>query len=292
MIKIKKILKIVLVLCVFVLLVLFYAFKIEPYQITVKNYTLDSRQTQQANQANQANQTQQTQQMQLKIIQLSDIEISPYFSETQLVEIVRKVNAQKPDLVFFTGDLYENYYKYGPKTEVIDALKAIQSTYGKFAIWGNNDYGGGGVRVYEEIMSQGDFNVLKNSGVTIQTKDGKSIFIGGLDDALMGVPVMNAVFETKQDVDYSILLAHEPSAIFDIGDHWVDLMLSGHTHGGQIGIVSVRKLMHIETDYLSGFYPIDNHCQTDLIVSNGIGTSRIHARIWAPPQIISIRINF
>lgn len=300
--RIKYVMLLCLGLCVLAVAIGIYSVKIEPYLIQVKSYAL----------------TGQVSEVPLKIVQLSDIEISPEYTVEELDKIVLKVNAMEPDIVVFTGDLFESYYLYGPAHEVVESLSKIRSKYGKFAIWGNNDYGGGGVRVYESIMTDSGFEVLKNSSCVIVLTDDKTIAIGGLDDAQMGEPDYSAVFSNSMvfsnttnshvvnglfDVDYRILLAHEPtegeaSVSSKLANSFkqnqlpnVDLILSGHTHGGQVGIGFVRELMNIDEPYLSGLYTLDTANKTTLIVSNGLGTSRIHARFLAPPQIIEVNLK-
>ena len=161
------------------------------------------------------------------------------------------INAQNPDIVFFTGDLVNNDAReIAPFVEV---FKSISSKYGTFSILGNHDYGDykkwpsatakkENLTQLEAYQKQMNFTLLKNENALIE-KEGASIRILGVEN--WGKPP----FVTHGDLDkslegvatseFKILLSHDPS-------HWdakvvphdthVDLTLSGHTHGMQFGI--------------------------------------------------------
>lgn len=259
-------------------LTILYAFQIEPHSLTTKEYDL--------NQESGGKDS-------VTVVQLSDFEISKDYTETELDDIVTQVNALNPDIIVFTGDLFSNYSKYRPVETVVEALSELQSTYGKFAVFGNNDYGGGAVRQYANILEESGFVLLKNQGITIELSSGHSVFIGGMDDDLLGKPNLDAVMaDAPADAQYSILLAHEPYLADDINEEPIDLVLSGHTHGGQVNVPYLRKALGMsENKYTKGFYELDTTASTQLYVSNGFGTSRLPVRFLVPPQIAVFHIS-
>lgn len=267
-----------LLFCVLASILLFiYTFHIEPHSLVLKEHELEGRSFQAEN---------------LTIIQLSDLEISRHYSENELERIVKKVNSKKPDFVFFTGDLFENYSLYHPTEEVIKALKNIKAVYGKYCIWGNNDYGGGAARVYESIMEQSGFHVLRNEGVNVVLSNGKKVFIGGLDDKLLGKPSMQDVMKQLDDSSqFRILLLHEPDMIEYLQPKQFDFVLAGHSHGGQVNVSFLRKIFHIESNYQKGFYKPEHIPKTLVYVNSGMGTSRIPARFLVPPEIACFYIE-
>lgn len=93
----------------------------------------------------------------IKVVQISDIQISKNYTIDNFRKVIDTINEENPDIVLFTGDLYENYAEYRDDQNLIEALASIQSTYGKFAVWGNRDYGGGASREYEKSWSKADF---------------------------------------------------------------------------------------------------------------------------------------
>lgn len=221
---------------------------------------------------------------QLRIAQISDIHISKLYDDRELDKIVKRVNAQHPDLVFFTGDLFDNYAQYKGDSEIIaDKLGQIDSTIGKYAVWGNHDYGGGASRVYRNIMEKAGFVLLKNNGDTISLTNGKELFIGGLDDALLGSPSVEEMLSTREYYDYSIVLAHEPDMSEDLLNTGTQLVLSGHSHGEQVHLpIKVHDHL-LSSKYTRGLYKMDNDLM--LYVNRGLGTTNIPIRFGAIPEI-------
>lgn len=229
--------------------------------------------------------------MQIKIAQLSDLHIKEDFTAKNLKRVVKKVNGQNPDIVIFTGDLYDNYSIYHDDEQIIAELQKIKPRYEKIAIWGNRDYGGGAVRQYKDMMERAGFTLLKNENWYITLENDKKILFTGLDDSLLGQPDMPD--STKiYDADYEILLTHEPDTIEDYLDYHYDLALSGHSHGGQINILFLpfinKKAVtatSLSSKYKSGMYTYGKESQQRLYVNTGIGTTHISARFGVVPEI-------
>lgn len=254
--------------------ILFYAYKIEPNQVTISQYDLNRNDIPQDS---------------LIVVQLSDIEISKNFTPEQFEAVVNKVNSLDADIIVFTGDLFSNYGKYHPETRMIELLDSLQAHYSKFAILGNNDHGGGAIRHYDRIMSESGFTVLKNSSKLISLKNGKSVFIAGLDDDLLGNPDIEITLnELNSQSDYNILLTHEPYLAERAISYPINLILSGHTHGGQIDFPFIDTsllLTPLENKYIRGFYQFENNIGTQLYVNSGLGTSRLPFRFLVKPEI-------
>lgn len=261
---------------------IFYAFKIEPYHLKLREFTLTQKQTDTED---------------LKIIQISDLHIKEDFTSHNLKKVVKKINQQNPDLVLFTGDLYDNYAKYNDDRQIIKELQKIKARYGKIAIWGNRDYGGGAVRQYETIMENAGFTLLKNQNWYVTLDNGKKILFTGLDDSLLGQPYMPDSSKLY-DADYEILLTHEPDIIEDYMDYNYDIALSGHSHGGQFNIpllpfVNEKAVTttSLSTDYSGGMYDFDGTGLQKLYVNTGIGTTHISARFGVIPEITLFHLS-
>ncbi|MBP2098326.1 metallophosphoesterase [Enterococcus rivorum] len=258
---------ILLTLLLLLLSIPIYAFFIEPKRIVIHTHKLGEENGQQP----------------LKIVQLSDIHIQENYSIEQLEKIVTKTNALKPDIVTFTGDLFDNYAEYGPTEQVAQTLNKLSAPLGKFAIFGNHDYGGGAVRIYPDILAAAGFQLLQNSGTTVSLQNGQSIYIGGLDDALLGSPSIPDALANKNSNDYTILLSHEPDAVDLFSTEDIQLILSGHSHGGQVKIpfFPIKNIM--AEKYFAGFYKLSE--KTTLFVNTGLGTTAIPVRLGVPPEI-------
>lgn len=277
MIFIRKIL--IFVLCLFLTgaLLAGYAFKIEPAMLFTHYYDLNApdRKITQV----------------IRVIQLSDIQVNAYYTEHNLDKLVDKVNDLSPDVIVFTGDLFDNFSKYKAVDAVTLALSSLNASYGKYAVWGNRDYGGGASQVYADIMSDSGFTLLKNEGATITTTNGQELFIGGLDDALLGTPDISATLgQMGNEPDYRIILLHEPDLADRLEMDSADLLLAGHSHGGQVRLPFIKSPSTAFAEkYTAGFYDLSKNMK--LYVNTGIGTSHIPVRFMVPPEIAVFNIG-
>lgn len=270
----------VILFCILLLILLscgiaFYSFYIEPFRLTIDTLSLESSLSQE-----------------VRIVQVSDIQISRHYTTEDFEKVVQAVNHQQPDILLFTGDLYENYASYRDDKELISLLSQMDAKYGKFAIWGNRDYGGGAVRKYESILAQSGFTLLTNASVSIPVSDTDTVFLAGLDDALLGQPDIAPILEQlpKEENTYTILMTHEPDTAEQYAQMGFDLIVSGHSHGGQVKIPFFPTMTtHLGERYIDGLYPLND--QTQLYVNSGIGTSRIPVRFRVPPEITLLLLN-
>ncbi|MFK4942768.1 metallophosphoesterase [Lactococcus garvieae] len=272
--KTKRILLSILSLFILLIIALpFYAWKVEPFLVHVNHVELGKK----------------NERTPLNVVQISDLQVSEYYETNRLDKVIEKVNAQKPDILLFTGDLFDNYSKYPEqRAPMIEKLNAFKANIGKYAVWGNHDYGGGAVRVYEDVMSAGGFTVLRNQGETLTLSDGRQVFLGGLDDSLLGNPSVSDTLAYRQNYDYAITMTHEP----DVADAFIgtdtQLVLAGHSHGGQVWIPFYPIKNVLAEKYTRGLYQLD--AITQLYVNTGIGTTSIHARFGVIPEVTQFTI--
>lgn len=263
-----------IVLCICLVLILLmllfiYATKIEPYRLSIDSVCFHT-----------------TLSESLKVVQISDIQISETFTTDHLKKVIVEINEQDPDIVLFTGDLYEIYAEYHDNTALIDTLSAIDAPYGKFAVWGNRDYGGGTAGQYESILWQSGFQMLQNDGVSIMLNNGEKLLVAGLDDALLGKPDVTPIAEEFQIAEhsFSILMTHEPDTADLYSDMGFNLIVSGHSHGGQVNVPFLPKMTtSLAEKYVDGLYQLNE--RTSLYVNSGIGTSRYPIRFGVVPEI-------
>lgn len=220
----------------------------------------------------------------MKILQFSDLHLGYYFSLQHLSQIVSKINAVKPDIVLFTGDLIDNYQTYTDTPFVASILKNIQAPFGKFSIYGNHDHGGYGTEYYEHIMRESGFELLLNSEKRIRLLDNSEISIFGLDDILLGKPKIKETLQRARKNIYNIVLVHEPDIAPQIATYPVNLQLSGHSHGGQVQIPFLGAIITpaLAKNYVEGFYRIQDLA---LYVNRGLGRTRVPFRFMAKPEI-------
>ncbi len=222
----------------------------------------------------------------LKVSQITDIHLGEFYNLDQLEKVVQKINGLNVDIVVFTGDLIDNASTYDELYNIADTLKGIKCRIGKYAVYGNHDYGGGAVRYYEDIMSKSGFKVLKNEGSSILFKD-KHIKIFGADDGLMGRQNIDKTMKEISNKSINLLLLHEPDLLDGYINYPVDLVLSGHSHGGQIYIPFYGPLKKnlLSVKYSKGFYKLDNPRGTKIYVNSGLGNTKVPFRLFNLPQI-------
>lgn len=221
----------------------------------------------------------------IKVLQISDMHISEHFDEKDVRNVVKKINGEQPDLVVFTGDLIDEFNNYENKDDLLDVseiLKEIDASYGKYAIYGNHDYGGGAEQIYRKIMEESGFVILKNEKVILEQQN---INIIGMDDSIFGKFEKNKLTDCLDEEMFNVVLSHEPDVIDYLLEYDIDLFLSGHSHGGQVNLPLVNSLPLLAKKYISGIYSFNNYRQTTLYVNVGLGTSQIPLRFMAPPEL-------
>ncbi len=226
----------------------------------------------------------------LRIAQLSDIHYEQYTEPSFVREVVGHVNRLKPDLVLMTGD----YVSEGPLpspmgarssyrcAEVLAGIECPQ----RWSVLGNHDVNVGGRIVIDALESHG-LPVLENRHVPFE-RDGARLWIAGVEDIGLGHPDLDlaAPRGLQSAQEPVILLAHEPDYADRVVRHGgVDLMVSGHTHGGQVRlpIVGAPYLPPLGRKFAEGFFRLQNGVQ--LYVNRGIGTVGIPFRFDCRPEL-------
>ncbi|ONK21875.1 metallophosphoesterase [Bacillus sp. VT-16-64] len=184
----------------------------------------------------------------------------------------------KAEIVIIGGDLTERGVPLARTRKNIELLQQVAPV---FFIWGNNDYEVD-TKKLNELFDECGVTVLKNETAFLQ-KGESSIALIGLDDYEPSEPLSRAISHSLDDRHFKILLSHRPSILKHIrpSDH-ISLILSGHTHGGQIRIF--------------GFGPYQRgrtfHCPSaTVLISNGYGTTLLPIRLGAPAETHLITIK-
>lgn len=253
-----------------------YARYIEPYMVKTKEVKIESLYTVNNEKG-------------LKVAVFADTHFSDYYTPKNFTKVINALEESKPDIVIFAGDLIDYYSEYtGDTTQISAALASIEAPHGKFAVFGNHDYGGGAEREYEEIMNAGGFKVLKNEYYPM---DDLGISLIGIDDVLIGHGDPTIASYARPDY-FNIVICHEPDLIDEVLEYNVDLMLSGHTHGRQINIPFFDDdiLPPYGRKYVKGLYQFENHRKTQLYVTSGIGMTKKPYRFMSPPEVSMINI--
>lgn len=219
-----------------------------------------------------------------RIAHLSDIHHSPFTEIGHILEAFRRVNLLAPDAVMLTGDYVSHDREYiGPMAK---ATGLLESRFGTFACLGNHDHWTDADEVVRSLRSHG-VTVLVNEGMRLSTGSG-SFWIAGADDYMVGKTDLRSALEGSFPDELKILLAHNPSIARQAARRGVDLMLSGHTHGGQVKLATGRSRLLGGRRMTSGLH---RRYETQIYVTRGIGTVVLPVRYQCPPEISLIELR-
>ena len=225
----------------------------------------------------------------LKIAHFSDLHYGSTIDIKDLKNIVKRINDQKPDIVVFTGDLVERGVKLSENeiNKVIEELNKINPEIEALTVKGNHDYDSA---YYDLIIPKTHFIQLDNSYEYVYKNSTTPIIFIGLDDLLEGKPNYKQAFDypDKGTDQYVIVLAHEPDQVEKYKDQSFDLILSGHSHLGQVRIPLLGAIYTPKGSrkYYDEHYKIN---EADMYISGGIGTSTIKFRFMNKPEFTLYR---
>jgi hypothetical protein len=228
-----------------------------------------------------------------KIVQLSDVHHSSFVSEGEIVTAAQRVNELEPDLIVLTGDYISHSVDFIPGCA--RALGKLRAQHGVYAVLGNHDHWTDGQLMKTSLEAQG-IRVLCNEHERIE-KDGARICLAGVDDMMVKLDDMKAALADTSRSETRILLAHNPALIREAARAGVDLMLSGHTHGGQINWKLLvpkketrmsRWLHRPSRKFMRGLAVLGN---TQLYVNRGFGTVVVPLRYGCTPEITLIELR-
>ncbi|WP_265887205.1 metallophosphoesterase [Clostridium botulinum] len=229
----------------------------------------------------------------IKIAQISDIHLGEYYAIDKLEKLVNKVNSQNADIIVFTGDLFDNVSKFEDTSKVVPILKKLNANIGKYAIYGNHDYGGGAKNIYKNVMEDSGFKILVNEQANVKLDSGKTMSILGLDDALLGNPDVEKTARNIKGSNYNLLLLHEPDLSDKFVSYNIDLILAGHSHGGQVKIPFLGEIVTppLAEKYKDGLYNLNTKRNTQLYVNSGIGNTKVPFRFMNVPEVSIFEIK-
>ena len=242
----------------------------------------------------------------LKIVHISDLHLSSFYHHSaRLSSVMEQISEMKPDLLINTGDFVTIGWREYSGFDTI--LKTAKGKYGSFAVLGNHDFGtyhphyteadrDNNVLIINNLISSSGYNVLNDESTMIEIDGAKVSLIGittkGRFPRIISGDLTKAIRGTDS-ADLRILLAHDPNQWERdvVGKTDIDLTLSGHTHGMQLGILTKR----IAWSPAKYYYPRWNGLYTEgdqsLVVSRGMGVLGFPFRLGMPPDILIITLN-
>jgi predicted MPP superfamily phosphohydrolase len=220
----------------------------------------------------------------VRLLLITDLHAGPFLSEAALGRTLERLLALEPDLILLGGDL--TTARIDELWDCAPVLSRLKAPLGVFAVLGNHDYYSGQPRLVREVVERCGVTVLHNRSARVE-RGGRWLSIAGVDDLLLGRPDLDAALDGTQPP--VVLLSHNPDLFFAAERRGVALMLSGHTHAGQIRVPGLPVLVRQSRYRLDeGRFRIG---ETELVVSRGIGTVGLPWRVACAPEAVLLTLR-
>jgi hypothetical protein len=221
----------------------------------------------------------------LRLAFLSDVHAGNYFDEADFLAVCEVVAREAPDVVCLGGDLVNTHED--ETLELRKGLSLLQPPLGMFAVHGNHEYHAAAEPLrWRSLLEQCGVEILTNRGRRL-ARGGGSLWLCGVDDLARGEPDLVAALDESDDDEPVVLLSHHPDFFVHAAPH-VDLQLSGHTHGGQVALLTHTPLRHTRHGFWAGHF---RRGESQLYVGRGVGTSFLPIRIGAPAEIAIVELS-
>ncbi len=238
----------------------------------------------------------------MRIAVIADFHVGPLKGAAFLRRIVAQCNALAPDLILLPGDFL---YDATSSTEPLAVLAELRAPLGVFATIGNHDSGSyitlRHATFHTDDRSDAVTSALKATDITVLRNAVQKISVGGTAVAIAGIedlwsPRYAQVPEFLARLDRStptVLISHHPDAALDPVSAGINLVVSGHTHGGQIRLPFIGSLLPIPSAlgrrYDTGLFRLPGG--TALFITHGIGETILRARLCTPPEVVLLEIE-
>jgi len=219
----------------------------------------------------------------LNIVMASDMHFSYLSGKKHATRMVEEINALKPDIVLFPGDIVDDDIVPYTNKGISDILSQIKAPYGVYASLGNHDKFKGDITELIALLEQSNMKVLYDETITL---DGWLTLIGRKDYSDKKRMELAQLMEGANQSNALILLDHQPYGLDIAKEQGVDLMVSGHTHRGQIAPANLITKRVFENDW--------GHIQKESfhsIVSSGYGFWGPPIRIGSQAEIVQIKVH-
>jgi predicted MPP superfamily phosphohydrolase len=220
----------------------------------------------------------------LRVVQFSDVHLGFHHTVQQLHKLIDLIQSLQPDLICFTGDLFDS--KVGnDAVPTVKALSRLQAPLGKGAVLGNHDYYGKESDKIKRILLDSGFALLMNESIPLKRGDA-TIWLSGIDDMCCGKPDLPKALRSVPEDVFTLLLSHCPDFADIALQYPVDLQLSGHSHGGQVRMPFYGPLYTpaCGSKYVDGHYSPGGG-KLQVYTNRGIGVSLMPIRFWCRPEL-------
>jgi predicted MPP superfamily phosphohydrolase len=223
----------------------------------------------------------------LRIVQVTDIHLSPFLSEAEFARTIDTANETRAHLALVTGDLITR--RGDPLDACLRQLSRLRADAGVLGCLGNHEVY---ARCEKYVAAEG-----RRMGIEFLRQQAKVLQFGGARINLAGVDYQKMHSKYLVGAErmivpgvLNVLLSHNPDVFPVAAAQGYDLTIAGHTHGGQVDVEILHQHLNVAryyTDYVRGLYQVGN---SSVYVSNGIGTIGVPVRLGAPPEVSLLRL--
>ena len=253
--------------------VMFYGSFIEPRMLVVKQEEMVLSQ--------QSTQT-------LRMVVLSDIHAGPFKKQDWVQRVVDNAMNLEPDIIVILGDFV---VQSADDAQYLTPLSGLAAPYGVYAVTGNHEYHAQAVWEVLKTLRTAGIDVIENEIRSIDV-NGKTLHLAGVSDIWFDGDLKKTLTDVQPEQNV-ILLAHNPDAVLDPETQNVDAVFAAHTHGGQIRLPWIGPIARIPTQlgqsYDKGWFTYNG---INLFITSGVGESGTRARLFNPPELVQMNVQF
>ena len=237
------------------------------------------------------------------IAMIADIHSSVFMTREEMETYAAHLKALNADMIFLVGDFVNS--KVAEVYPMAEAFSGLTAPLGVYGVTGNHDYYSRDIETIAREVSQAGVRLLRDENLAIE-KGGEKLWLMGMDDD--HIYDINSYLETGKTERGSIenmlkgipdgaprvFLCHKPYPFEEYSKLGIDVMVSGHTHGGQVVLAPLDNVnlsfASLASRYLAGLYRSRTNRQSQLYVTRGIGTVGVPIRLNCPPEVTHITL--
>lgn len=215
----------------------------------------------------------------LKVVQLSDLHYGPFLRQGSVSAWVEAARLELPDVILITGDFIDRFAEE-EITPLVSALSQLSAPLGVWGVWGNHDhFRFRPITKLLRLLQEAGVTILNNRGVALR----EDFYLAGVDDFRTGYPDLAAALRGRPAGATCLLMSHNPDML-PLIPAAVDLVLCGHTHGGQINLPLIGAPV-TSSRYGQRFRAGWVEAPARAYVSRGLGVSMLPLRLNCPPEL-------
>ena len=233
-----------------------------------------------------------------RIALIADVHYGVSLTYEELLEKCREINAANPDIVILCGDIIDDSANANEMREVYRALGTLDSEFGTYYVHGNHDRPFSFMKDDYTYTEEEQIATMEENGITVLTDDvvqitDNFVLVGRNDQSSSSFGhgkrmTLDQLFATVDQEDFVLVLDHQPKEYAENGEIGTDLLLSGHTHGGQLFPLNLLMEVIPFNDGLYGLYAIDS--DTAAIVTSGFAGWNFPVKTAAPAEYVIIDV--